>query len=100
MEINYHIGDKVRIVDPIPDGRWCGVASPMRKFAGKVKTIAKITREGHAIGGFVYRLGDDVGNWNWESNMFEPAVVFELNAEEDAVGTALFGQFFDAFKVI
>lgn len=100
MEINYHIGDKVRIVDPIPDGRWCGVASPMRKFAGKVKTIAKIIREGHAIGGFVYRLEDDVGNWNWESNMFEPAVVFELNAEDDAVGTALFGQFFDEFKVI
>lgn len=100
MESEYHIGDKVRIVDPIPDGRWCGVAAPMRKFTGKVKTIAKIFREGHAIGGFVYRLGDDVGSWNWESNMFEPAVSFELNADDTDVDTLSFGDFFNNFKVV
>lgn len=100
MEINYHIGGKVRIVDPIPDGRWCGVVAPMRKFTGKVKTIAKIFREGHAIGGFVYRLGDDVGSWNWESNMFEPAVSFELNADDTDVDTLSFGDFFNNFKVV
>lgn len=100
MKINYRIGDKVRIVDSIPDGRWCGVASPMRKFAGKVKTIAKIIRENHATDGFVYRLGDDVGNWNWESNMFEPAVSFELNADDTDVDTLSFGDFFNGFKVV
>lgn len=99
MASKYNVGDMVRILDPVPDDSWVGTTPYMKEQAGKITTIANIINEANGADGYIYKL-HNMHHWSWESNMFEPAVVFELNAEDDAVGTALFGQFFDAFKVI
>lgn len=97
MESEYRIGDRVKILDPVPEA-WVGTNAFMRTQAGKTTTIIDMRPEEHAVDGYVYKL-DRMRSWSWESNMFERAIEFELNAEEDIdeCGTS-FGGFLDGFK--
>lgn len=98
MESKYRIGDMVRILDPVPGDSWVGTNDFMIRQAGKITTIVGIFSEGHAPDGFVYKL-DGMNGWSWESTMFEPAQVVEINDEED-ISEANFGSFFTGFEVL
>lgn len=97
MESEYHVGDRVKILDPVPEA-WVGTTAFMRQQAGKTTTIIDIYPSEHTIDGYIYRL-DRMRGWNWESNQFEREIEFELNAEEDTDECgASFGEFLDGFK--
>lgn len=93
----YHVGDLVRILDPVPEG-WVGTTDFMRGQAGKTTTVEEVIRAPKTPEKCVYRLKDMRG-WNWESIMLEPAQVAETNDEED-ISEANFGSFLTGFKVV
>ena len=93
----YHVGDLVRILDPVPEG-WVGTTDFMREQAGKTTTVEEVIRAPKTPEKCVYRLKDMRG-WNWESIMLEPAQVVETNDEED-IPEANFGSFFTGFEVL
>ena len=93
----YHVGDLVRILDPVPEG-WVGTTDFMREQAGKTTTVEEVIRAPKTPEKCVYRLKDMRG-WNWESIMLEPAQVVETNDEED-IPEANFGSFFTGLEVL
>ena len=93
----YHVGDLVRILDPVPEG-WVGTTDFMREQAGKTTKIIDAERDLNARGGFLYRLAADP-NWYWECHMFVPVFNFELTPDEDGdIQSATLETFLGAFK--
>lgn len=99
MESKYRIGDMVRILDPVPEDSWVGTNDFMIRQAGKITTIVDIFSEVNAHDGFIYKL-DGMNGWNWESTMFEPAPVFELDNDDNDVCPACFDHYFDCYRVV
>lgn len=99
-ECKYHIGDKVRVLDQLPEHDGIvGIGLPMRKLAGKTVTINRIDRYSKAIDGFIYTF-EELRGWVWGSNMFEPINTFELNTEDDDICGATFGKYFNGFEIV
>lgn len=99
-ECKYHIGDKVRVLDQLPEHDGIvGIGLPMRKLAGKTVTINRIDRYSKAIDGFIYTF-EELRGWVWGANMFEPIKTFELNAEDDDICDATFGKYFNNFEIV
>ena len=99
-ECKYHVGDKVRVLDQLPEHDGIvGIGIPMRKLAGKIVTISRIDKYSKAIDGFIY-VFEELRGWVWCANMFEPINTFELNTEDDDICDATFGKYFNNFEIV
>lgn len=98
MAHKYKIGDRVQILDPVPEGKTVATVYEMKRMAGKITEIMGMSERSYASDGFIYYLGDD--RWTWESHMFVPAPNFELNPDDDEndIQFTSFESFIDAFK--
>lgn len=93
----YHVGDLVRILDPVPEG-WVGTNDFMREQAGKTTTVEEVIPAHKTPEKCVYRLKGMRG-WNWESIMLEPVEESHTDEDED-IPAGVFGEFFDGFEVL
>lgn len=93
--MSFEIGQKVRILDPLPQGRIV-VVNPMRRMAGQIVTIERRCPNHLCADGYEYHITGS--RFVWESIAFEKIIPFEIEEDED-IPDAAFGGFFKKYEV-
>ena len=93
--MSFQRGQKVRILDPLPQG--CFVITPsMRRMAGQLVAITGKYANQRCADGYEYRITGS--GRRWESTAFGKIITFEIEEDED-IPDATFGGFFKKYEV-
>jgi hypothetical protein len=90
MEIEYKVGEKVRITKDLVKLKTIstGYVDSMNRFLGKVVTIFTATNEIFTDKmTFRYTLVEDTSRWNWSSDVFEKLEETEYRQLKDILKT-------------
>lgn len=93
--MSFQAGQKVRILDPLPEG-YITVVESMRRMAGQIVTIDRRYRNDRCADGYEYYITGS--RCVWESIAFEKIMPFEVEEDED-IPDATFGGFFKKYEV-
>ena len=93
--MSFKVGQKVRILDPVPEG-YINVVESMRRMAGQIVTIDRRYRNDRCADGYEYYITGS--RCVWESIAFEKFIPFEIEEDED-IPDATFGGFFKKYEV-
>jgi len=93
--MSLEVGQKVRILDPLPQGSIV-VVEPMRRMAGQIVTIERRRPNHLCADGYEYHITGS--RFVWESIAFEKIMSFEVEEDED-IPDATFGGFFKKYEV-
>lgn len=76
--MKYKVGDKVKIISELENSSeyYCGFATPMRIFLGKIVTITE-------KGSISYKIKEDNGVWEWSEDMIERSIEFTKSDLKD-----------------
>lgn len=93
--MSFQVGQKVRILDPLPQS-YISVVESMRRMAGQIVTITRAYPNRWCADGYEYYITGS--RCVWESIAFEKIMPFEVEEDED-IPDATFGGFFKKYEV-